>query len=775
MRKSLSCILSLTLLTPMLLTGCGDEKTYEPRDMEYVQDSEWFDNEVYVTDIYDDKSTVYYNETPVVYADSEQIIFREQFSDNTGEVFVDLVSEYSMGADGQMEKVSSVDLVELGISYEADDGMSGIGPRSIIYFEDELIAIIVEYDYNAQPFYERTYVQVIDLENECLGSIIESESFSSLFENGYPSCIWSEEQTLNVLFNTDTGDWDKYNYQLMKFNSEFELVSQNDFVGYDENYCVHNWNRVDDGHFLLDTFNYNTNMRKWCLLDLDTLVVTEVDDIPNDLSVGSWMSTGQALCGTDVNGISIYNAQTNSIEEILNYNNCNVNRSETSHMRIAYLDQDAVVAWNVCGDGNSIGFRVWKFTRAESNPNVGKSILRLAYLNESYTIGEDVSEAVYEFNENSDSAYIVFDDRYSLVDYMDVDSSRYGYFDYEMTDEYKTAKLAGEVALSNQLRVDIMSGEGPDIIIDGFNYREFNNDNCMMELKELLLGDGGLNADDFLPAVFGYDDEIYQLPLYLSPVGLGWKDTFAEEIIDSYGLSYDEYDSIVEEHCNGKDPISEMNTRNDYMLVLFNNSFDKFIHDGEVDFDNEEFRALAEFASNRLELFTYDSYNYVDNPDARFYGDGWAITIYEINHASFTALPSLSGEEGMTYSCSHSVGIASSCPLVDEAVEFVKVLVDNNPISIDALRTAAEDELARTQQKPEWMSDHEFEYYRCDEEDVERYMDIMTSSSTVYSADSDISVIIYEEMQPYFAGDKTIDEVIPIIEDRCQTVINERG
>ena len=41
--------------------------------------------------------------------------------------------------------------------------------------------------------------------------------------------------------------------------------------------------------------------------------------------------------------------------------------------------------------------------------------------------------------------------------------------------------------------------------------------------------------------------------------------------------------------------------------------------------------------------------------------------------------------------------------------------------------------------------------------------------------DTAIEIIIREEIQAYFCGDKTIDEVMGIIQNRVDLYLNERG
>ena len=48
------------------------------------------------------------------------------------------------------------------------------------------------------------------------------------------------------------------------------------------------------------------------------------------------------------------------------------------------------------------------------------------------------------------------------------------------------------------------------------------------------------------------------------------------------------------------------------------------------------------------------------------------------------------------------------------------------------------------------------------------------SVTHIVRSDADIDIIIYEEIQPYLVGDKSIDDVIKIMNDRARTLIIER-
>jgi ABC-type glycerol-3-phosphate transport system substrate-binding protein len=61
------------------------------------------------------------------------------------------------------------------------------------------------------------------------------------------------------------------------------------------------------------------------------------------------------------------------------------------------------------------------------------------------------------------------------------------------------------------------------------------------------------------------------------------------------------------------------------------------------------------------------------------------------------------------------------------------------------------------------------------DEDVDAYKKIVESVTTVNTSDASISKIISEEMPAYFSGQKDLDEVVEIMQDRVQKVLDERG
>ena len=61
------------------------------------------------------------------------------------------------------------------------------------------------------------------------------------------------------------------------------------------------------------------------------------------------------------------------------------------------------------------------------------------------------------------------------------------------------------------------------------------------------------------------------------------------------------------------------------------------------------------------------------------------------------------------------------------------------------------------------------------DEEIDNMENIILSCSKSNSSDAAISTILMEEMPAYFLGQKDLDSVIKIAQDRAQKVLDERG
>ena len=60
------------------------------------------------------------------------------------------------------------------------------------------------------------------------------------------------------------------------------------------------------------------------------------------------------------------------------------------------------------------------------------------------------------------------------------------------------------------------------------------------------------------------------------------------------------------------------------------------------------------------------------------------------------------------------------------------------------------------------------------EEDIQRYETLINNTTQIYWPDDALSDIVWEALGPYFAGDKTMDESIALLQDRVRLYVNEQ-
>lgn len=760
MRRFLSSVLVMVILSTTCLTACSNLN--KKRRNEYVQKSEWFNTTICSTQEYKNVATMP-SFSPFIYSDGNSIVLYEEFGDPTGKTVASNISTYARSDNGSYELTNSLDLLEAGVVYTAEYGMVTQSVIGFFTLNDNIYAVVRYEDYTSTSIDKKYFIQ-IDLENNCIAQTFDDDIYSEYLNKGAdaPMCLDGENlYTLTCQYPS---------YIITKFDENLELAYSEEIDELEWSDGIIFVGSMGDNKLFISYYSHPDYETSFAVFDTVTKEFTAIDNPPAELYSGRLQEINNQVIYSDSKGLHRYNYETNSVEYVLDYNFCNIDRSSIDYSYPAYVSDDFTVMVAPKTGDHTYWYELTIIERAESNPNEGKTILKVADI--SGYINPLISRAIYEFNNSNNDVYFVIDDRYNIEDYKELVITGPVKPEFGTSDEYKSDEMNAANSLSNKLLIDIMAGDGPDIILDAYNYKELNNSDYLLNLKPLLL-DGTISEEDYLPAVFGSDEELYQLPLYLTARGIIWKEEYADKVGDGFNITYDEYLTLIDECCNGKDPISDDYGQLQYFVLLFNTFSNRFIHDGKIDINNDDFRALAEFAATRQPDINA-TFNQDDMQEDALL-DNW-MNVYWLNHHVATGLPSSTGTSGITYNCILSIAVSTSCPMQDVAVEFVKsILIADNDITIEGVREMAEKEVEDTNYYIENFDPYEDpEYFLLDEGDIEAYMAVMTASTDIVNTDSSISVIVYEEIQAYFAGDKTLDEIIPIIEDRCTTVLNER-
>lgn len=518
---------------------------------------------------------------------------------------------------------------------------------------------------------------------------------------------------------------------------------------------------------------------------------------------------------TSATGISKIDMKNKKTEQIFNYSWCSVSRNQLTNLEIADVSGDSFI---LCGQNYSYqsyslssdsSFFIIEFNKAASNPNAGKTILEL-YSSYGYT-EDKVSEAILKFNNENGSFFIEVTDRYSSLQ-DDVWSG-----DLNSEDDYQNAQLNSDSKMSNQLAMDILNGTGPDILMNVSQYGQLNNKNYLADLTPFI---GTLDSDKYFTNVIDaakVDGVLYNLPVCYTINGIQTNPKYAGA--SGIGFTTDEYEKFLKDTLNGDDIITYGQAH--YFAKLFNAMSDKFIVNGKADFSGPEFAALAEYVKDNVrvnakswdDMYVEDDgvYSVVTAVGATvFKGDStqnqpafetscYGITSYFIQVVQLndgTAILGYPSSDGRGPMVKPYVSVAVSAQAYDVSAcgEFVKMLMsddvqmsmamnDNFVLSREAFRAGAAKAVEYCNgEGGDGMFGYDYytgepvdNRYRFSDKNITDMENIILSCSQMDSPDAAINLILVEEMPAYFSGQKDLNSVVAIAQDRAQKVLNERG
>jgi hypothetical protein len=541
-------------------------------------------------------------------------------------------------------------------------------------------------------------------------------------------------------------------------------------------------------------------------LDLDKLALTSPDKKKYewldtvDVYGLSGFSDGNSYVKS-TNGIEQVDFNKKTQEELVNFSWCNYVKNAFDNLQVADVKDGTFL---LCGESiralpygqryfiNDGGFHIFELKAADKNPHEGKTIIEL---HSSYGyLSEELARAVLKFNEKSTEYFIEVTDRYTpeiTYDYSVVDNA----------DDAANASLKYRADLSSKLAMDIMNGDGPDMLLNVDHYHQLKNDNYLADLSSLV---SGMSKEKYFTNVLDIskvDGKLYHVPLSFAVIGIQTDPKYAPTT--GTGFTTDEYSKFVKDAMNGKDVI--MNGQAQYFGSLFSNMTNSFIKNGKADFSGPEFAALAEYVKDNVPERIPDDNEMMEEYDGMklpevvngVYG---AISTYSdyISNVEATngctdmlGLPSIDGR-GPAISFSDSISVSAQSKYKDACIEFIKILISDDTqkelasqgyfvLNRDSFRDVgkkATDYFNKTSiafpfgyygngQMPKNRVTFSNEHIKALEKTIE-------SCSSYNSEDPAITLILVEEMPAYFSGQKSLDAVIKIAQDRVQKVLDER-
>ena len=198
-------------------------------------------------------------------------------------------------------------------------------------------------------------------------------------------------------------------------------------------------------------------------------------------------------------------------------------------------------------------------------------------------------DAIIKYNEISSDYHIEFSDRYIMNAYSD-------FGDINSSDEYDSALLGANGKLSDALAMDIMNGEGPDILMNTSRLGQLNNDNFLIDLSVYTQE---LDSSKYYTNIINgakTDGKLYQIPISYTIEGIQTSPEYAGKT--KIGFTPGEYEKFISEELNGKDLIESGQAI--YFTKLFTAMSDEFITGGRADFSSSRFADIAGYVKETV-------------------------------------------------------------------------------------------------------------------------------------------------------------------------------
>lgn len=492
-----------------------------------------------------------------------------------------------------------------------------------------------------------------------------------------------------------------------------------------------------------------------------------------------YYTSGQSLYG--------YTMGAEAGVEIMNYIDSDIDSRYTRNLLI--LDDENLLMTQYDYEANDYAgaFYLSALTKVAPEDVVDKIILQLACYSNMYSIRSDV----IKFNKTNDTY------RIKLVDYST----------YSTKDDWEAGL--------NKMNNDIIYGNGPDIIYlnESMPVNTYISKGVLADLYPLIDNDPDLNREDFLSNildVYSVDGKLYQMVPRFNLMTLVAKSKF---VGTEPGWTVEE----MIEFAKNADPsasLFETTIASDFLSMILNYSGEEWIdwEKGTCNFNTQSFIDLLEFSATLPKDYSayeemWNDEDYWSSYESMYREDRTLLdALYlsnfryyqQLRYATFgeditmIGYPMSEGN-GAVVTASMSLAITSSCKNQDGAWSFIRqYLLDEYqdtisydfPITVRRMDVLKEEAKQRPYYEDEngnkieyddtyWVGDKEVVVPVMTDEDIEKVYSIISNASTLYHYDSSLMEIITEEVEPFYAGQKTAAAVAEIIQSRASIYISE--
>ena len=410
-----------------------------------------------------------------------------------------------------------------------------------------------------------------------------------------------------------------------------------------------------------------------------------------------------------------------------------------------------------------------------------------------------LQSAIIKFNRSSNI-------RINVIDY-----SQYN------TDEDYSAGLT-------KLTTEIMSGSMPDILmLRGLPYQQLAAKGLLEDLYPYLDADSELSRDDFLPNVLSALEENGKLCSTVTTFNIVTLVGAASVVGDQPGWSFEDVRTALASMPEGCTVLDQFTTSGDILRAELTLDADYYIdwESGKVNFDSKEFVDLLNFSRLFPNAFDYANYNWDEytSDDARIRDGKQLLSRMYLSsfddilmteaqfggNMTYIGYPTASGV-GSYLNLNSGYAMSSRCADKDAAWQFLrsfmteKALESNYYWGFPANRKLLDKQLKEAM-TVEYLKDENgnylldengeripqsrggfwsegmsepMEYYSLTQEQADKVMAIINSTTKIYSENTAVLNIIFEQTDAFFSGQKTAEEVAKLVQGKLSIYVNEQ-
>ncbi|NLL77946.1 MAG: extracellular solute-binding protein [Clostridiales bacterium] len=538
---------------------------------------------------------------------------------------------------------------------------------------------------------------------------------------------------------------------------------------------------LEDGTIVVNCYNQENGKYLFKKLDIETGKLSEEYVVPGNSSMYSYFpGVGYDLLLVSNSGISGYNLGDESVTELMNYIDSDLNASYIYNI-VPVSDKEF---YGMINDNLTGYSTLMKFTKVEPKDVVDKKVLTLG----CNGINWDVRNQVVKFNKANDQYRIKIKD----------------YSEYNTEEDYTVG--------ITKLNTDIASGNVPDILILDNNLptESYISKGLFEDLYTYIDKDEELNRADYFQNVlkaYETNGKLYQLVPSFSVFTVVAK---TADVGTETGWSLEDLNAVMASKPEGTEVFAN-ETRGSVLNYSIQMSGRQFIdwETGECKFNSDAFISLLEFLKQFPEQ--YDDSYYTDE-FWRDYDSLWRdgkvlLSIsYMDSFSSYNYMKKGTFGEDITFKGfpaedRNGSAIMPNLDLVmssksknkDGVWQFIRYFLTDEyqntleygwPLSMKRIDALAEKAKQRESYEDEngQIVEYDQTYYvggvevtisPMTQDEVDDVLAFINTVDQPYSYDENLINIISEESAPYFSGQKSAKDVADIIQSRVQIYVNE--